>query len=69
MPYKSKYSGFNTKKIQEGGKMLEKTTKSVYLPLIDAKPSDASTMMEKFPARILNEFMKEGHAARHKWVC
>ena len=45
IPNEPEYSGFNTKKAQESGKMLEKATRGIYFPLIDAKPSDPSTMM------------------------
>ena len=41
IPSESEYSAFDTKK----WKMLGKTTKRMYLPLIDTKPLDPSTMM------------------------
>ena len=45
IPNKPEYSWLNTKKARERRKVLEKTTRSMYLPLIDIKPLDPSTMM------------------------
>ena len=45
IPNEPEYLGFNPKEAQESAKILEKATRSMYLPLIDAKPSDLSTMM------------------------
>ena len=40
------YSGFNTKEVRESGRQLQKATSITYKPLIDAKPSDHSTILK-----------------------
>ena len=39
------YSGYNTKNARETGQGLKPKSKTMYLPLIDASPTDPSTMM------------------------
>ena len=39
------YSGFNTQRARESGQSLQKSTTAIYQPLIDAKPSDHSTIL------------------------
>ena len=44
-PETPEYSGYNTKNARETGQGLKKKSKTMYLPLIDASPTDPSTMM------------------------
>ena len=45
IPNKPEYLGFNTKKARERRKVQEKAARTMYLPLIDPKPSHPSAMM------------------------
>ena len=58
IPNESEYLAFDTKK----WKMLGKTTKRMYLPLIDTKPLDPSTMMTAaIKAMKLTEWAGKAH--------
>ena len=39
------YSGYCTRQARESGRSLQQSTSSMYLPLIDAKPADKSTIL------------------------
>ena len=41
----TEYAGFNTREARESGRTLHKATSILYRPLIDAKPSDHSTIL------------------------
>ena len=44
-PDTPEYSGYNTSKARKSGQSLKMNLKTMYLPLIDASPTDRSTMM------------------------